>query len=160
MGTPNPMQLKASRQRGESVPFINETRCYGLYQTKNEAMKDILTDNEIFDITWYALRVSTGRKQCPGNRKHETKNIQKSQICLAADFNSIIKKDGIFKVKDVRRLFCSHSDCLTHFDKRGLRDFSNLKSPTEIHISRLDLDAQRQLKSSLSSLNITFIETQ
>ena len=152
--------MKISIPEQEKLPYINETRCYGSYETKNEAMEDILTDTERFYTTWYALRAPTGRKQCPGNRKHETKNIQKGQICLAVDFNSVIKKDGIFKVKDVRRFFCPDSNCLTHFVKRGLRDFSNLISPTEIQISRLDLDAQRQLKSSLTSLNITFIETQ
>ena len=110
-------------------------------------MEEIPTNKDRFIVTWYALLASDGRRQCPGAGDHERKCIQRGQLCLAADFNSVmLRKNGeenIFKIKDQRRFFCLNRECTSEFVKRELRDFSNIKAPKVVNVNllheRLDL---------------------
>ena len=133
--------------------FINELRFYGSFASKNEAMEEILTNKERFVVTWYALLAPNGRRQCPGAGQHEKKCIQRGQMCLAVDFNSILLKiiDGrnVYRIKDQRRFFCLQEVCLRDFLKKELKDFSNIKPPTIVLLDYLSEGSELQLSQRL-----------
>ena len=135
------------------LPFINELRFYGSFASKNEAMEEILTNKERFVVTWYALLAPNGRRQCPGAGQHEKKCIQRGQMCLAVDFNSILLKiiDGrnVYRIKDQRRFFCLQEVCLRDFLKKELKDFSNIKPPTIVLLDYLSEGSELQLSQRL-----------
>ena len=135
------------------LPYINELRFYGSFNSKNEAMEEILTNEERFVVSWYALLAPNGRRQCPGAGHHEKKCIQRGQMCLAVDFNSILLKnvDGqnIYRIKDQRRFFCLQEVCLRDFVKKELKDFSNIKSPTVVLLDYLSEGSESQLSQRL-----------
>ena len=130
------------------LPYINDNRFYGSYRTKNEAMEEILTNKERFTVTWYALLATDGRRQCPGNGDHDRKCIKRGQLCLAADFNSVMVRkhgeDTVYKIKDQRRFFCLQKECSSEFVKRELRDFSNIKAPKVVNVNFLHEGSREQ----------------
>ena len=139
----------------DPLPYIDETRFYSSYESKDKAMYDLSTNSDRFFVTWYALRAPTGRKQCPGGGVHESKCIKKGQLCFAADFSSVMKIGEVFKVKDQRRLFCMNTICLTKFEKRELKTFSNISKPRRVDISRLDVEGRNKIELVMQKVNET-----
>ena len=143
------------------LPYINDNRFYGSYGSKNEAMEEILTNKDRFIVTWYALLASDGRRQCPGAGDHERKCIQRGQLCLAADFNSVmLRKNGeenIYKIKDQRRFFCLNKECTSEFVKRELRDFSNIKAPKVVNVNFLHEGSRAQFLKAFPHVKILHI---
>jgi hypothetical protein len=144
------------------LPYINDNRFYGSYRSKNEAMEEILTNKDRFSETWYALLASDGRRQCPGGGDHDKKCIQRGQLCLAADFNSVmLRKNGeenIYKIKDQRRFFCLQKECTSEFVKRELRDFSNIKAPEVVRVDFLHEGSRGQFLKAFPHVKILHIQ--
>lgn len=145
------------------LPYINEVRLYGKYRSKNEAMEDILTNTDRFIVTWYILIAPDGRRQCPGAGTHDKKCIQRGQLCLAADFNSVMLKrnegEPIYRLKDQRRFFCLQKECTSIFTKRELRDFSNIKTPMVVSGDYIQAGSSEELQFLVAFPTVTLRRT-
>ena len=131
------------------LPFINESRLYGNYSKKNEAMREILNKDR-FTVKWYLVLAEDGRRTCPGEGSHDQKKIQRGQLCLAVDFNSVIVKNTeeakTFKIKDQRRYFCLQKECIRSFSKRILTDFSNIEPPKRVNCDYITRGSSEELQ--------------
>ena len=142
----NEIKVKEPSEQEIALPFFNKKKTYGQYKSYEEAKLFVDKHTEKFPCKWYGVKYDELRYQCTcathttkGSGKLRQKLSQARPLVFLVYFTSIFKNinTGRFSAKDEKRYFHMLSECVTNLGGEKLINFSNLKPPFDIDITRI-----------------------
>ena len=115
-------------------------------------IKDPKDDNVA--VSWAVTQADSNRRKCPALHEGES-GISKGSLVLAADYNTVIKKnDGSYTTKRTRRHFHAKDECISSVPTE-MRRYTNMEpvSSCIVDASTLPKDTKEQIKRSLPNVN-------
>ena len=148
----------------DELPYFDSKKYYGNYDTYEEAKLFIHEQKERYPCKWFGLKYGEKRYVCTSavHSSNETKKLrqklsQARPLVFLAYFTRIYlnKHTGKYSAKDEKKYFHMLSACVSNFGS-DLSNFSNIKSPFDVDISRLSDENQKLVRKTFPEY--TFVE--